>query len=100
MDLGNAPESARHSKSSGTDAGRHGVLAGDPRIWTTWNFAALGRGDTPGDIMGSLIKELPRFEKHDRSCTLKERLREALIRSGPDREPRPAGSSSLRRPTL
>jgi hypothetical protein len=29
--------------------------------------------------MGSLIKELPRFEKHDRSCMLKERLRQALI---------------------
>src|SRR5258705_1694346 len=25
------------------DAGRQRVLAGDARIWTTWNFAALGR---------------------------------------------------------
>jgi hypothetical protein len=29
--------------------------------------------------VGSLIKDLPRFEKHDRSCMLKERLRQALI---------------------
>src|SRR5205809_6133614 len=29
--------------------------------------------------MESLIKELPRFERHDRSCMLKERLRQALI---------------------
>jgi len=29
--------------------------------------------------MDALIKELPRFEKHDRSCVLKERLRQALI---------------------
>ena len=29
--------------------------------------------------MELLIKELPRFEKHDRSCMLKERLRQALI---------------------
>src|SRR6266550_6252448 len=61
MDLGNAPESARHSESSGTDAGRQRVLAGDARIWTTWNCAALGRGDTPADVMEPLIKELPRF---------------------------------------
>src|SRR5712691_6589561 len=79
MDLGNAPESARHSESSGTDASRQRVLAGDARIWTTWNFPALCRGDTPADVMESLIKELPWFEKHDRSCMLKERLRQALI---------------------
>src|SRR5258705_13324799 len=79
MDLGNAPESARHSESSGTDAGRQRVLAGDARIWTTWNFASLGRGDTPADVMRSLIKELPRFEEHDWSRMLKERLRQALI---------------------
>ena len=79
MDLGNAPESARHSESSGTDAGRQRVLAGDARIWTTWNFDALCRGDTPADVMESLIKELPRFEKHDRSCLLKDRLRLALL---------------------
>ncbi len=30
--------------------------------------------------MGSLIKELPRFEKHDRSCMLKKRLRQALVK--------------------
>jgi hypothetical protein len=58
MALGNAAESARHSESSGTDAGRQRVFAGDARIWTTWNFAALCRGDTPADIMASLIKEL------------------------------------------
>src|SRR5712692_9857844 len=77
MDLGNAPESARHSESSGTDAGRQRILAGDAWIWRTWNFAALGRGDTPPDATESLIKELPRFEEHDWSCMLKERLRQA-----------------------
>jgi hypothetical protein len=39
-----------------TDAGRQCVIAGDARIWRTWNFTARGRGNTPGDIMGSLIK--------------------------------------------
>src|SRR5258707_10844192 len=61
MDLGNAPEYARHSKSSGTDAGRQRVLGRDAGICTTWNFAALFRGDTPADVMESLIKELPRL---------------------------------------
>ena len=51
MDLRNAPEFARHSEPSGTDAGRQRVLAGDARTWTTWNFAALGRGDAPTDVM-------------------------------------------------
>src|SRR5260370_693301 len=60
MDLGNAPEHARHSESSGTDAGRQRVLGRDAGICTTWNFAALCRGDTPADVMESLIKELPR----------------------------------------
>jgi hypothetical protein len=40
---------------------------------------ALCRGDTLADVVESLIKELPWFEKHDRSCMLKERLRQALI---------------------
>ena len=61
MDLGNASESARHSESSGIDAARQRVLAGDARIWTTWNFAAHGRRDTSADVMESLIKELPRL---------------------------------------
>src|SRR5450759_2442764 len=52
MDLGNAPESARHSESSGTNAGRQRVIAGHARIWPTWNFAALCRGDTPADVIG------------------------------------------------
>src|ERR1700730_14632084 len=55
---GNASEPARHSESSGTDAGRQCVIGGDARIWRSWNFAALGRGNPPGDLMGSLIKEL------------------------------------------
>jgi hypothetical protein len=54
-------ESAHHSESSGADAGRQRVLAGDARICTTWNFAALFRGDTPPNVMESLIKELPRL---------------------------------------
>jgi hypothetical protein len=37
--------------------------------------------------MESLIKELPRIEEHDWSCVLKERLRQALIESGPNRNP-------------
>jgi hypothetical protein len=61
MDRGNAAESARHSESGGTDAGRQRVIARDARIWRTWNFAALGRGNPPGDLMGSLIKELLRL---------------------------------------
>jgi hypothetical protein len=68
MDLGNASESAHHSESSGADAGRQRVLAGDAGICTTWNFAALFREDTPPDVedtppdvMESLIKELPRL---------------------------------------
>jgi hypothetical protein len=55
------------------------VVAGDARIWRTWNFAALGRGDTPAAVMESLIKELPRIEEHDWSWMLKEPLRQALI---------------------
>jgi hypothetical protein len=31
-------------------------------------FAALGRGDTPGDIMGSLIKELPSKSMIEVAC--------------------------------
>jgi hypothetical protein len=61
MDLGNAPEYARHSESSGTDAGRQRVLGRDARICATWNFATLCRGDTPAGAMESLIKELPRL---------------------------------------
>jgi len=54
MGLGNAPKSSRHSQSSGTDAGRQRVIAGDAWIWRTWNFTALGRGNTPADVVGSL----------------------------------------------
>jgi hypothetical protein len=61
MDLGNAPESARHSESSRTDAGRQRVIAEDARIWRTWNFAAHGPRDTPADVTESLITELPRL---------------------------------------
>ena len=61
MDRGNAAKPAHHSKSSGTDAGRQRVIAGHARIWRTWNFPARGRGNTPGDVMGSLIKELLRL---------------------------------------
>src|SRR6266404_3721992 len=56
MDFGNAPESARHSEPSGTDAGRQRVFAGDARIWRPWNFAALGRRDTPADVTTLLIQ--------------------------------------------
>ena len=45
------PKSARHSQSSGTDAGRQRLVAGDARIWGTWNFAALCRRDIPGDVI-------------------------------------------------
>ena len=61
MDRENIAEPARHSESSGTDAGRQRVIARDARIWKTWNFAALSRGNTPGDVMGSLIKEFLRL---------------------------------------
>jgi hypothetical protein len=54
---GNAAKPSRHSESSGTDAGRQCVFARDARIWGTWNYAALGRGNTPGNVMGALIKE-------------------------------------------
>jgi hypothetical protein len=58
MDRGSAPESAHHSESSGTDAGRQRVLTEMP------GFRELGislHSDTPADVMESLIKELPRL---------------------------------------
>lgn len=58
-------EFARHSDSSGTDADRQRVLAGEARLWTAWNCAALGRGDTPADVTEWLIQELPQIEEHD-----------------------------------
>jgi hypothetical protein len=87
MDLGNAPESARHSESSGTDAGQQRVLAGNARIWTTWNFAALRRGDTPADVMESLIKELPRVREARSELHVERPSPPRPHRSGPDREP-------------
>ena len=50
MGLGNASESARHSQSSGTNAGRQRLVPGDAWIWGPCNFAALGRRDTAGDV--------------------------------------------------
>ena len=38
---GNATKPARDAESSGADAGRQCVVAGDARIWRTWNFTAL-----------------------------------------------------------
>src|SRR6516162_9243425 len=53
---GNASEPARYPEPSGTDADRQRGIARDARVWRTWDFAALDRGNTAGDIMGSLIK--------------------------------------------
>jgi hypothetical protein len=61
IDLGNAAKPAHHSQSSRADADRQRVIAGNAGIWRTWNFSARGRGNTPGDVMGSLIKELLRL---------------------------------------
>jgi hypothetical protein len=49
--LRNAPESAPHAQSSGTDANRHRVVARDAWICWTWDFAALGRGNPPVDAV-------------------------------------------------
>src|SRR5205823_920877 len=51
---GNAATPASHSESSGADANRQRFIPRDTRIWRAWNIAAFDRGDTPGDIMGSL----------------------------------------------
>src|SRR5262245_53189202 len=53
---GNASEPARYPEPSGTDADRQCGVARDARVWRTWNFAALDRGHTSRDIMGSLLK--------------------------------------------
>src|SRR5262245_22271724 len=53
---GNASEPTRYPEPSRTDADRQRGIARDARVWRTWNFAALDRGHTSGDIMGSLIK--------------------------------------------
>src|SRR5215475_215178 len=55
---GNASEPARYPEPSGTDADRQCGIARDARVWRTWNFAALDRGHTSRDIMGSLIKRV------------------------------------------
>ena len=51
---GNASAPADHPEPIGTDADRQCGVATDARIWRAWNFAALDRGNTSGDIMGSL----------------------------------------------
>src|SRR6266496_1357938 len=56
MDLGIAPESARHTESSGTDAGRQRVIAGNARIQRSRNFAASGRGNSSADATVWLIR--------------------------------------------
>src|SRR5262245_30949030 len=53
---GNASEPARYPEPSGTDAGRQRGIARDAGVWRTWDFAALDRGNTSGDTMGSLTK--------------------------------------------
>src|SRR5215831_14477322 len=52
---GNASEPARYPEPSGNDADRQRGIARDARVWRAWDFAALDRGNTSGDIMGSLI---------------------------------------------
>jgi hypothetical protein len=47
----NTPGSATHSQSGGADADRHRVIAGEAWICRTWDFAALGRGNTPEDVV-------------------------------------------------
>src|SRR5246127_4171837 len=47
MALREAAEPAPHAESSGTDADRHRVIAGDAWICRTWNYAAVSRGQTP-----------------------------------------------------
>ena len=49
---GNASEPAHHPEPSGTDADRQCGFARHARVWRAWNFAALDRGNTFGDIMG------------------------------------------------
>src|SRR5712672_2753105 len=61
MGLRNAPKSAPHAQSSGTDANRHRVIAGDAWICGTWDFAALGRGNTPENALELQMKEAPRL---------------------------------------
>jgi hypothetical protein len=55
--LRNASESSHHSESSGTNAARHSIIAGAPWICRTWNFTALGRGDTPAYLKKLLIQK-------------------------------------------
>jgi hypothetical protein len=57
LDRGNASEPARHSESSGTDADRQRGIGQDAWIWRTWNFAALNREHTQGNVARSSIKE-------------------------------------------
>jgi hypothetical protein len=61
MGLRNVPEPAPHAQSSGTDANRHRVIAGEARICRTWDFAALGRGNTPVDVIELRMKEAPQL---------------------------------------
>src|SRR3979490_1852621 len=59
--LRNVPESAPHAQSSGTDANRHHVIAGEAWICRTWDFTALGRGNTPKDVIEWRMKEAPQL---------------------------------------
>jgi hypothetical protein len=65
---GNAPKPAHYPQSSRTDAGRQRVVAGNARIWRPWNFTALGRGNSPGNIMGALIKRVSRIVRQNRAA--------------------------------
>src|SRR5262249_26346229 len=58
MGVRNVPESAPHAQSSGTDANRYRVIAGDARVWWTWDLAALGRDNTPGDAIELPMRRL------------------------------------------
>src|SRR5258705_2823696 len=79
MDLGNAPESARHSESSGT--GCRSTTCPRRRCPDLDNLELRRTRSRrcSSRCCESLIKELLRFEEHDWSCVLKERLRQALI---------------------
>jgi hypothetical protein len=98
MDLGNAPEHARHSESSGTDAGRQRVLGRDAGICTTWNFAALFRGDTPADVIELLIKELLRVIRSGSAARFGMSVdREIEVFAEPKRKPHQNDSARARR---
>jgi uncharacterized protein YbjT (DUF2867 family) len=49
------------NQSSGTDANRNRVIAGEAWICRSWDFTALGRGNTPEDAVEVQMKEAPRL---------------------------------------